>query len=142
MPFNTIWPVGPLHSAKDVGLQSNPGTLPNMADTISNWFQLLVMERLVKTVVNFQVVETTTPIQFQGVVVPEPSRKLIMAPNGQRVWKSKTLYCYPNVPVAPDDVVLYENIQYRVLAGQDFKEYGYRSYILVQDFTGAGPVIS
>lgn len=140
MANNPIWPVQPLHDAADVPLSSNPGTLPNMADTIANWFQLLVFEKIVKTVVGFAVQETTTPVQFQGVVYTEPKRKLIMAPDGQRLWKVKTVVCWPSAPIGPDDVVLYENVQYRVLASADYKQYGFMSYDLVQDYTGAGPV--
>lgn len=137
--FSTIWPTQPLHNAKDVDLQQNSGSLPNMADTIANWFQQLVMEKITKTISNFQVVETSTPLNFQGVVVTDPSRKLVMSPNGQRVWKVKTIYTWPTVQLAPDDVVLYEDVQYRVMAGEDFKQYGYVSYHLIQDYTGSGP---
>lgn len=139
MAFNTIWPVGPIHSASSVPLQQNPGTLPNMADTVANWFQLVVMDKITKTIVNFQVVETTAPLQFQGVVITAPQRKLVMAANGQRLWKVKSIFCWPTVLLAPDDVILYENIQYRIMAGADYKQYGYMEYWLVQDYTGSGP---
>lgn len=139
MPNNLIWPTQPIHNAKDVPLSSNPGTLPSVADDIMNWFQLLIMEKITKTIVNFQVVETTTPVQFQGVVTTEPKRTVKMSSNGQRLWKVKTLYCLPTVPVAPDDVVTYEGIQYRVGSSIDFKQYGLVVYDLLQDYTGSGP---
>jgi len=139
MSFNTIWPTQPIHNGKDVPLQQQPGTLPNMADTVMNYFQLLVMEKITKTTVNFQLVETTTPIQFQGVVTTEPKRTLRMMPNGQRLWKVKMLYCLPTVLVAPDDIVKYENVQYRVGASVDFKQYGYMMYELLEDYTGSSP---
>lgn len=140
MPNNPIWPVQPLHNASSVPLSANPGTLPNMADTVANWFQLLVFEKIVKTIVNFKVVETTTPVQFQGVVITDPKRKLVMAPNGQRVWKVKSVFCWPTILLAPDDVVLYETVQYRVMAGGDYKQYGIMEYWLAEDYTGSGPV--
>lgn len=142
MSNRPIWPVGPLHNAKDVPLSSNPGTLPNMADSVANWFQLLVFEKVIKSIVNFQVVETTTPINFQGFVETNPKRTLVMATNGQRLWKVKTLFCWPTVQLAPDDVVIYEGVQYRIGATIDFKQYGYISYEILQDYVGAGPIIS
>jgi len=139
MANRPIWPTQPIHDASDVPLSSNPGTLPGMADTVGNWFQLLVFEKIVKTVVNFQVVETTVPVQFQGVVYTEPGRQLIMHPNGQRLWKRKTIVCWPTVLLAPDDVVKYEGIQYRVMMSTDYKEYGFMEMALVQDYNGSGP---
>jgi hypothetical protein len=134
-----IWPVQPIWNASSVPLSEQPGTLPMFADVVASWFQLLTFEIVTKTVVNFQVVETTTPMNFQGVVVDD-TRKLDMQPHGQRLWKHKSLYCWPTVLLAPDDVVKYQGDQYRVLERRDFKEYGIVQYVLTQDFTGAGPV--
>lgn len=139
MAIPPIWPVGPIHNAADVNLAQNPGTLPNFSDAIGNWFQLLVFEQVVKTIVNFVVVETTTPITFQGYVQTFTPRQLMMKPEGQRLWKWKSITCYPGVPLKPDDVVLYENIQYRVMESIDYKQYGYHIYNIVEDFTGSGP---
>lgn len=134
-----IWPVSPLHNASTVPLSSNPGTLPNMSDTVANWFQLCVFERVIKTIVNFQVVETTTPVQFQGVVMTEPKRKLVQDAHGQRRWRTKTVYAWPTLQLAPDDVVIYDNVQYRVGATLDYKQYGYIGYELMEDYIGSGP---
>jgi hypothetical protein len=139
MANNPIWPTQPLHNASEVPLSNNPGTLPNMSNVIAGWFQLVVMEKIVKTINNFQVVETTVPIQFQGVVFTEPTRNLAMMPNGQRMWKVKKLVCWPTVLLAPDDVVLYEQQQYRVMMTGDYKQYGIMEYALLQDYTGGGP---
>lgn len=139
---NTIWPVQPVVNAADRDLSQQPGTLPNMMNDVANWFQLLVFEKIVKTVsATFQVVETTTPVNFQGVVITDPKRSLVMAPNGQRLWKVKSVFTWPVELLQPDDVILYENIQYRVMAGGDFKQYGLMEYWLVQDYVNAGPTI-
>lgn len=141
MANRPIWPAQPIHSAANVPLSSNPGTLPNMADTISNWFQLLIVEQVVKTIVNFQVVENTVPIMFQGVVEIMTPRELMMKPEGQRLWRWKKIYCWPNVPLKPDDVVVYEDVQYRIMQATDYKQYGYREYHVMEDYTGSGPEV-
>lgn len=137
--FSTIWPTQPIHNASDVTLQSNPGTLPNFSDAVGNWFQLLKFEQVVKTIVNFVVVETTTPIQFQGFVQTFTPRQLMMKPEGQRLWKWKQILCWPGVPLKPDDVIRYEDIQYRVMESIDFKQYGYHEYHIVEDYVNSGP---
>lgn len=143
MANNPIWPIGQIHNAAQVPLSGNPGTLPNMSDDVANWFQLLVFEKLVKTTTNFVVVEMTTPIQFQGVIfTPTTGRRLVMATNGQRLWKAKQVITWPGVLLAPDDVVTYEGIQYRVMVTGDFKQYGFASYDLCEDYIGSGPTVN
>lgn len=111
-----------------------------MSDTVANLFQLLIFEKIVKVVdATYQVIETMAPVQFQGVVMTLPTRKLVMRSQGQRRWKVKQLYCWPNVPLTPDDVVKYEGVQYRVGETEDFKQYGYFGFGLLQDYTGSGP---
>lgn len=134
-----IWPVQPIHNAKDVGLGENPGTLPNMAGDIGGWFQLITMDRITKAVVNFVVQETTTPVLFQGIVQPFSARQLAMKPEGQRAWQWRQIICYPSVPLVPDDCILYDGVQYRVMGSFDWKQYGYKIYEIQSDFTGSGP---
>ena len=141
MANNPIWPAQPIHDAANVPLSSNPGTLPNMSDAVSNWFQLLNFQQIVKQVINFVVVESTIPILFQGIVITFTPRQLTMKPEGQRLWKWKQVICWPGVPLKPDDVILYENIQYRVMASIDFKQYGYWEFHIVEDYTGSGPTV-
>ena len=140
MPNPPIWPVQPLHDAADVPLSKNPGTLPNMSDVIGNWFQLLTFDKVIKTIVNFNVVETTTPLMFQGVFQPFTKQKLMMKPEGQRLWKWFMVHAWPTLILNPDDVIIDQSgTQYRVMEKNDLKEYGFVEYDLVQDYTGSGP---
>jgi hypothetical protein len=137
--MGSIWAVQPLFNASSVPLDQTPGTLPNMADTVAGWFQLCYFEQVVKTIVNFQVVETTTPLQFQGVITPASPRQLAMRPEGQRKWKWLDVHAWPTLQLSPDDVVVYQGLQYRVWSKLDFTQYGYVKYSLVNDYTGSGP---
>lgn len=134
----SLWPVQPVWNAKDVSLAQGPGTVPNMADTIMNWFQLLTFDRVTKTVdATFTVTETTTPVQFQGVVVPFTPQQLRMKPEGQRLWKWSAIYALPSIPLQPDDVLVDQRgVGYRVMAKTDYTSYGYVLYECVDDYTG------
>jgi len=142
MSNRPIWPTQPIWNASDVPLSSNPGTLPNLSNSICNWFQLIVMEQLVKTIVNFQVVETTTPLMFQGIVQTFTPRQLMMKPEGQRAWKWKSVICWPSVILKPDDVLLYEGLQYRVMATFDWKQMGFIEYHIQSDYVDSGPEVA
>lgn len=131
-----IWPTQPIWNAANVPLSSNPGTLPNMSNSIKNWFQLVRMERITKTVDSLGILrETGQPMEFQGIVQTRNPRHTDMKPEGQRRWKQKSLIAFPSLILAPDDVVLYENDRYRVAATFDWKQYGYVEYYLEEDYT-------
>src|SRR5580658_9982869 len=104
---NPLYPLQPLFNAADVTLDQNPGTLPNMQSALLQMFQQLVFEKITKTVVNFNVVETTTPLQFFGLVTPiSPYRKLLLEKDGQRnQFQWFALFALPTLELAPDDCV-------------------------------------
>jgi hypothetical protein len=126
---------------KNIPFGTTNSALPNMAETIVSWFLALTIERIVKTVVNYQVVETTTPESFMGVIQPLNNQTLMIKPEGQRAWKWYWLHCSTTVKLTVDDVFLYQGHQYRVMALKDYSEYGYLSYELIRDWTGAGPTV-
>lgn len=135
-----IWPVKPVQNAKDTTLDKNPGTLPNMFETLQNFFSLLTFDRVTKSVVNFNLVEVTTPMQFQGLLTPFSARQLKMMPEGQRSWKWYKIVAWPTLSLENDDVLIDQSgVQYRIMRQNDYTMYGYLEYDAVQDFTGSGP---
>lgn len=125
-----------IFSASSVPLNQNPGSLPNMQDALTDWFQPLYFTQIVKTVVNFQVVETPTITQFMGVRQPFSAQQLMMRPEGQREWRWEMIHCYPSLVLRPDDIITFNNVNYRVMHKWDYTEYGYIQYDIVQDYEG------
>lgn len=135
-----IWPTQPISNAADLTLDQQPGTLPDMSGTVAGWFQNCYFEQVTKVVnENAVVEETTTPVQFQGVVQPLSPKQLSMKPEGQRAWTWLKVHAWPQLKLVPDDVVRYQGVQYRVMAQTDYTSYGYVEYDLAQDYTGSGP---
>lgn len=126
-------------NAKDTLLTQNPGTLPNMSDALFSYFQPMVFTTIVKTVVNFNVVETPTDVNFLGVWQPFSAQQLAMKPIGQRAWSWFMLHASPGLVLVPDEVVNYLGVQYRVMDQSDYRAYGYVEYHLTDDYTGSGP---
>lgn len=129
----------PISNASDIPLGSNSGTVPNMSGTIENWFQPMTFTRIVKTVVNFQVKETPTNVDFQGVWQPFSAKQLMMKPEGQRQWSWFTCHAEIGFELIADEVVTYLGVQYRVMQQTNYELYGYLEYHLIQDYTGSGP---
>lgn len=120
-------------------LNTNSGTVPDVSEVLLDWFQKMTFDVVVKTVSGFELVETTTPVEFQGVIQPLSGSQLMIKPEGQRAWNWMLLHADPSLSLDVDDVVLYLGTQYRVYQTKSYDIYGYREYQLAEDYTGSGP---
>lgn len=129
----------PIYNAKDVLLSQNSGTMPDVSDAILDWFQPMLFTTVTKTVVNFQVREVGTSINFLGVWQPMSAQKLTQKPEGQRAWLWFTVHAEPGLELVPDEIINYLGVNYRVEAKFDYRLNGYVEYHLVNDYVGSGP---
>lgn len=128
-----------ISNAANRPLFARSGTVPDVSDAMQDYFQPMMFEKLTKTVVAGEAVETGVPINFRGVIYPFTDRQLYLKEEGQRAWTWFELFADPVLTLDVDDVVNYKGIQTRVMARRDYAIYGYVQYQLVQDFTGSGP---
>lgn len=116
------------------------GALPWVGDTLLDYFQPMVFQRVVQTVSRgFQSAQSATGYRFRGVWQPFSAQKLQMKAEGQRSWKWFTCHSDPTLSLSPDEIISYRTVNYRVMEKLDYKEYGYIEYHLVKDYTGSGP---
>lgn len=128
-----------ISNASNRPLNALAGSVPDVSGALLDYLQPMTFTTIVKTVENFQVVETPTSVSFQGVWQPFTARQIQMKPEGQRAWKWFMVHALVALPLVPDDVVTYLGTQYRVKADNDYSIYGYYQYELIEDYTGAGP---
>lgn len=121
-------------NASDLSLNQNPGVLPDMSGTIVGWFQSLTFTTIVKSLVNYVVVETLTNIDFQGVWQPLNPQALNMKPEGQRSWSWFQCHSSRDLGLKTDEKITYLGIAYRIMARLDYSAYGYFEYHLVLDY--------
>jgi hypothetical protein len=119
-------------SSKNI-YQTTP-SLPNVSEALQGWFQYVNFSKVVKRVVNYDLFEEEIPINFYGVVEPQSAQRIEMKPEGQRKWLYQTVWALPSLILTIDDVVIYNAIRYRVTSKNDWKNYGYVTYDLTQDF--------
>lgn len=124
----------PIFNANTLLLNQNSGTLPNMRDTLSNYFQQTTFINIVKSVVNGQVVETQTPYCVLAIVEVMSGQQLMIKPEGQRQWRWISVWAYPDLFLNTDDIVQYLGVNYRVDHKNDWSVYGYLQYDLVEDY--------
>lgn len=131
--------IATIQNGCNVPLNIGQGTIPNMMETIRDWFQIMTFTQIVKTVQGFEVVETPTITTFRGVIMPYSERTLYLMPEGERAWSHFMLFTDPVLKLEVDDIVTLFNKQTRVLGKLDYTLYGYVQFHLVQDWTGSGP---
>lgn len=130
----------PIQNAKNVLLNQNPGSLPDVSGALLEWFQPLIFTKITKETVNFQLRETQTEVNTFGVIQPLSGRNLQMKPEGQRKWDWQQLHAAIGTPLAVDDIVVSVNLKdgntpYRIMSKKDYSAYGYIVYELQEDYT-------
>lgn len=123
----------------NIPLTFQQGTVPNMGEGLTDWFQVMTFTKIVKTVVGFQLLETPTDITFMGIMQPYTGRQLSLLPEGQRAWNWQTLHSQPVLTLFVDDVVTWNGKQVRVMSRKDYGLYSYVEYSLVLDYNNSGP---
>jgi hypothetical protein len=123
-------------NGKDRKLTENTGTPPDVSGAMQNWFQPITFSRITKTTQNYIVIETKEDVSFQGVWQPFSPKQLTIKPEGQRSWSWFTCHAEPGLVLLPDEIISYLGVQYRVMAQNDYRLYGYVEYHLIQDYTG------
>lgn len=132
--------MSPIKNAANFPLFSPGGTLPDVSGGMLDYFQAMQFQKVTKTVNGFQVIETETPINCQGVLQPFTERQLFFKAEGQRAWSWFWLHTDTSVTLQVDDVVVWRGKPTRVMSRKDFAQYGYLEFHLVQDWSGSGPL--
>lgn len=123
-------------NGKDIKLNENSGTIPNVSGALLNWFQQITIGIIVKETINFTLVETVQYINFLGIwEQPSPERLEIRA-SGERSWNYASLWTQPEVNLKTDDIIIRNGVQYRILNKWDWSDGGYLQFDLVQNYTG------
>ena len=121
-------------NGKDTPLASSFNTLPDVSDVLPGWFQNLTFQLVTKTLVDYEVVESLTTINTQGVRQPMSAQRISIKPEGQRAWKWETIHCLPDVKLNIDDIIIFDGVKYRVQHKWNWSEYGYLEYEICQAY--------
>lgn len=124
----------PIQNANQLPLNLTTGTLPNMSEALTDWFQPMKAIRVKKYQINFQTVERGEAFQFQGVIQPYKPRELQIKTEGQRSWRWFQLHCDPTVKFDTDDVFYIGSTRYRVMYVNEYAPYAYMEYLVIQDY--------
>ena len=113
---------------------SNPA-FPVLDSAVSAWTQKLEFVLVGKHKENYKVYESYTAKKIFGFKAPLKPQEIAIKPEGQRKWRWQQIICLPSAKLNIDDIVEFpDKIRYRVQAREQFSEYGFISYHLVEDY--------
>lgn len=109
--------------------------LPDVSPAIMNLFQPVTVGIIKTTQVDgYTQTIVTKKIKTRGVRIQNPNQ-LVMSKSGERIWDSVEIYFLNDINLAADDLFLFQGVQYRVVTTEEWTEYGYNRYSVVQDYT-------
>ena len=73
----------------------------------------------------------------KAVKVPLKPQELLVKPEGERHWKWYDIFTIPNFIAHVDDVILFGVGRYRIMEREDYREYGFIRYGIIEDYNNA-----
>lgn len=128
-----------ISNAADRTIQETATGLPSARSTLRGRFQSITLGRIVKTVVDKEIVESQVDFICRGSVQPATGQELKILPEGQRAWDTQMLHTTPEVSLRPDEVVRCLRTRYRVVGKKNFSQYGTVGYLLQEDYDRTNP---
>lgn len=112
--------------------------MPQMVAAFQGWMSKITIGIITQTVVDNFTQDTQTDITFQGTVQPLSPRQIALKPEGQRAWEWLQIHCFSgNLNLHPNDRIIYNSEQYKVMADNDYSLNNYIEYHLVRDYDNA-----
>ncbi len=113
--------------------------MPVIQDAFTGWTQSITLIKITQAVDNNGVlVNTQTPINFEGTIQPLMPQKMVVSAQGERFWswlQIHTPYQLGKV-VNDNDLISYSGKNYKVMLLNDYSINGYYEYHLVEDYQG------
>lgn len=108
--------------------------LPNMSNTIKDWFLPITFGVVKTSIVDYEKVNTIEYIDTNGVVQPYKPEPLEIQQAGVRSWSWLMIHCLPDLQVYNNEYIIYNDVRYKILQRNNYNEYGYIEYIACEAF--------
>ena len=119
-------------------LNESTSNLPQMGEVIKSWMLPMFLFVVTKVQKGYETVESFEQFDFKGTWQAMSARQIMMKPEGQRNWPWKTCHSTTSLPSKLDDVIMKNDVKFRILGVYEWPEYGYFEYHLVEDWIVAG----
>lgn len=121
-------------NGKDLSFGQSASGLPDVSQAVIQLFQPVTVGIIKSTMVNgYNQTIVESYVSTQGVRIAT-NNQLVITKTGERFWAHEDVYFMANVNLKADDLFLFNKFQYRVLAVEEWPEYGYNKYTVMQDY--------
>lgn len=125
----------PIVNGKDLDFGQSASGLPDQAAAVMNILQPVTVGIIKATQVKgYTQTLVESYIKTKGARIQNPNR-LVISKTGERIWDTIDIYFLNDINLVADDLFLFQKVQYRVIVVEEWTEYGYNKYSVIQDFT-------
>ena len=108
---------------------------PNVEDALSGWLRKVIIGKIIKSIVDFQVVESRQIYEIFAVRQPFSTKQLLIKPEGQRAWQWESLHIKGSeLEFCLDDQIIIDGKKYRIMQKWEWQDRGYINYDIVEDW--------
>lgn len=113
--------------------------MPNMSGTLNGWESPLTLVKITQNVVEGDVIQTETKIDFLGVWQPLRDEQLQSKPEGQRSWSWYWIHAKAGtLNLQTQDKIIFQGKRYKVMSVKDYSLNGYIEYEVILDYQENG----
>lgn len=111
--------------------------MPQMDMTLEGWEIPLEIEVIIQDVIEGDLAETATTVNFKGVWQPLKMQNLELKPEGQRAWEWIWLHAKKSeLDLETADKVKFNKKLFKVMSVKDSSLNGFMEYELCRDYEG------
>ena len=126
----------PLINAKNLTIPQNVGGLPDVSAAVMMLLQPVTVMTVTQQLINGYYKPINQTIGTQASIQPLP-QELAIKMEGERSWRWSLIHILPNVILENNDLITLFGIQYKVMKKENWAQYGYIDYFVVEGFQNA-----
>jgi hypothetical protein len=125
-----------LINANKLTLSQNVGGLPDVSAAVMSLLQPVNVGIVTQQMINGYYKPITRTMSTQASIQPIP-QELAIKMEGERNWRWHLIHILPNVLLNNNDLITLFGITYKVMKKENWTQYGYLAYFVVENFDNA-----
>ena len=111
-------------------------SLPDLSDVMTQWEVPMTANYVTQTVVDGVVTDTAVSKAIKGIMQPLKAEEVLLKDEAQRNWSWYQVQVRQDLygELYPTQILILNNIPYKIMAKKDWVLNGYREYHAIRDF--------
>ncbi len=126
----------PLINANKLTIPQNVGGLPDVSAAVMTLLQPVSVVIVTQQMLNGYYRPVTNTVATQASIQPLP-QELAIKMEGERNWRWSLIHILPNIDLQNNDLITLFGVQYKVMKKENWAQYGYLNYFVVEGFQNA-----